>query len=109
MFEGRQLNLAGWTKKVTGVPPMTVGLDSDLMDCFVDGRFANCKLANLVRDDRFEELKPYSHAVQAQLHEASEVAEAARTSRMRPDPERRAQASSRTSPALVRTSQRPWP
>lgn len=50
VFEGSNLNLAGWTKKVTGVPTMTVGsvgLDADLMASFVEGGEAKCNLASL--------------------------------------------------------------
>jgi 2,4-dienoyl-CoA reductase-like NADH-dependent reductase (Old Yellow Enzyme family) len=50
MFENSPLNLAGWTKKVTGIPTMTVGsvgLDSDLMESFIAGRVANRNLASL--------------------------------------------------------------
>jgi 2,4-dienoyl-CoA reductase-like NADH-dependent reductase (Old Yellow Enzyme family) len=49
-YPGNHLNLAGWTRKVTGVPTMTVGsvgLDSDLTESFVAGREANCNLASL--------------------------------------------------------------
>jgi 2,4-dienoyl-CoA reductase-like NADH-dependent reductase (Old Yellow Enzyme family) len=107
-FEGSYLNLAGWTKKVTGVPTMTVGsvgLDSDLMESFVEGRQANCNLASLtdliVRFERSEfdlvgvgrasiadpdwanhmrcgelhKLRPYDHSVLAHLREALRAAE----------------------------------
>ena len=49
-FEGSDLNLAGWVKKVTGVPTMTVGsigLDCDLLASLGEGRTAECNLASL--------------------------------------------------------------
>ena len=49
-FAGSDLNLAGWTKKVTGVPTMTVGsvgLDCDLMESFVEGRHGQRNLRSL--------------------------------------------------------------
>ncbi|MBZ5579109.1 MAG: NADH:flavin oxidoreductase [Acidobacteriia bacterium] len=42
-FEGSGLNLAGWTKKLTGKPTITVGsvgLDNDLMTAFREGKGA---------------------------------------------------------------------
>lgn len=49
-FEGSDLNLAGWVKKVTGVPTMTVGsigLDCDLLASLGEGRTAGLDLASL--------------------------------------------------------------
>jgi len=49
-YEGSDLNLAGWVKKVTGVPTMTVGsigLDRDLIASLGDMQVANCNLASL--------------------------------------------------------------
>lgn len=43
-FEGSELNLAGWTKKLTGKPVITVGsvgLDSDFMSLFKEGKGGN--------------------------------------------------------------------
>ncbi|MDO3675644.1 NADH:flavin oxidoreductase [Paenibacillus ehimensis] len=43
-FEGSDLNLAGWTKKLTGKPTITVGsvgLDVDFMTLFTEGKGAN--------------------------------------------------------------------
>ncbi|OPA73483.1 12-oxophytodienoate reductase [Paenibacillus selenitireducens] len=43
-FEGSELNLAGWTKKLTGKPTITVGsvgLDSEFMSVFTEGKGAN--------------------------------------------------------------------
>jgi len=57
-YEGSDLNLAGWVKKVTGVPTMTVGsigLDCDLLASLGDGLTANCNLASLDQlMDRFD-------------------------------------------------------
>ncbi|MNM72144.1 NADH oxidase [compost metagenome] len=42
-FEGSDLNLAGWTKKLTGKPTITVGsvgLDTDFMSGFTEGKGA---------------------------------------------------------------------
>jgi len=50
VFVGSGLNLAGWVKKLTGVPTMTVGsvgLDADLMQSFIEGGEARCNLASL--------------------------------------------------------------
>ena len=50
MFEDSDLNMAGWVKKVTGVPTMTigsVGLDSDMLASFTEGVEANCNIASL--------------------------------------------------------------
>jgi 2,4-dienoyl-CoA reductase-like NADH-dependent reductase (Old Yellow Enzyme family) len=50
IYEGSDLNLAGWVKKVTGVPTMTVGsvgLDCDLLASLGEGKTANCNLASL--------------------------------------------------------------
>lgn len=49
-FPGSDLNLAGWVKKVTGVPTMTVGsigLDCDLLASLGEGRTAELNLASL--------------------------------------------------------------
>lgn len=43
-FEGSDLNLAGWTKKLTGKPTITVGsvgLDDEFMSLFTQGKGAN--------------------------------------------------------------------
>ena len=43
-FEGSNLNLAGWTKKLTGKPAITVGsvgLDNDMMASFREGKGAD--------------------------------------------------------------------
>jgi 2,4-dienoyl-CoA reductase-like NADH-dependent reductase (Old Yellow Enzyme family) len=109
-FPGSHLNLAGWVKKLTGVPTMTVGsvgLDSDLMESFVDGREANCNFASLtelmarfergefdlvgvgraliaepdwanhLRGGALDRLKPYNHGVLAHLRAALRNAEMA--------------------------------
>ncbi|CAG7600555.1 NADH oxidase [Paenibacillus solanacearum] len=51
-FEGSNLNLAGWTKQLTGLPTITVGsvgLDSDFMSFFTEGKAAgNDKLDGLI-------------------------------------------------------------
>lgn len=42
-FEGSSLNLAGWTKKITGKPTITVGsvgLDNNFIDFFTEGKGA---------------------------------------------------------------------
>ncbi len=49
-FEGSDLNLAGWVKKVTGVPTCTIGsigLDCDLLASLAEGRTAELNLASL--------------------------------------------------------------
>lgn len=49
-FEGSDLNLAGWTKKVTGKPTITVGsigLDCDMLASLSQGQAARCNLASL--------------------------------------------------------------
>ena len=49
-YKDSDLNLAGWVKKMTGVPTMTVGsigLDCDLLASLGDGQTANCNLASL--------------------------------------------------------------
>ncbi len=49
IFEGSDLNLAGWTKKVTGKPTMTigsVGLDCDMQASLGRGQEAGCHLAS---------------------------------------------------------------
>ncbi|MGW2634545.1 12-oxophytodienoate reductase, partial [Streptomyces chattanoogensis] len=91
-FEGTDLNLAGWTKKLTGKPTITVGsvgLDGDFLRAFAGEGAAVGSIDNLLdrleRDefdlvavgrallqdplwaakvlgDRFEELKPYDAA-----------------------------------------------
>ncbi|WP_248925732.1 NADH:flavin oxidoreductase [Paenibacillus hamazuiensis] len=51
-FEGSDLNLAGWTKKLTGKPTITVGsvgLDNDFMSLFTEGKSAeNTKIDGLI-------------------------------------------------------------
>ncbi|PUA39467.1 12-oxophytodienoate reductase [Paenibacillus elgii] len=51
-FEGSDLNLAGWTKKLTGKPTITVGsvgLDEDFMSLFTEGKGAdNSKIDGLI-------------------------------------------------------------
>ncbi|GIQ69506.1 NADH:flavin oxidoreductase [Xylanibacillus composti] len=51
-FEGSDLNLAGWVKKLTGKPTITVGsvgLDSDFMSFFSEGKgAANTKIDGLI-------------------------------------------------------------
>lgn len=51
-FEGADLNLAGWTKKLTGKPTITVGsvgLDGDFMSLFTEGKGAgNTKIDGLI-------------------------------------------------------------
>ncbi|MFD0697707.1 NADH:flavin oxidoreductase [Paenibacillus sp. GCM10027628] len=90
-FPGSDLNLAGWTKKLTGKPTITVGsvgLDSDFMSLFTEGKGAgNATIdrliemlereefdlvavgrallvdpawANKIRDDRTAELIPFT-------------------------------------------------
>ncbi|TAL03929.1 MAG: NADH:flavin oxidoreductase [Rhodospirillaceae bacterium] len=52
VFEGSDLNLAGWTKKVTGKPTMTIGsigLDCDMMSSLMEGRDAGRNLSSLDR------------------------------------------------------------
>ena len=55
-FEGSDLNLAGWTKKLTGKPTITVGsvgLDEDFMTLFTEGKgAANTQIDGLI--DRLE-------------------------------------------------------
>ena len=49
-FEGSDLNFAGWTKKVTGKPTMTIGsigLDCDMQASLGSGQEAGCNLASL--------------------------------------------------------------
>jgi len=49
-FQGSDLNLAGWTKKVTSKPTMTIGsigLDCDMQASLGTGREAGCNLASL--------------------------------------------------------------
>ncbi|AMM92909.1 1,2-oxophytodienoate reductase [Peribacillus simplex] len=58
-FEGSNLNLAGWTKKLTGKPTITVGsvgLDNDFTSHFTEGKSAkNTKIGGLIeRLDREE-------------------------------------------------------
>ncbi|GAB6254392.1 NADH:flavin oxidoreductase [Bacillus cereus] len=43
-FEGSELNLAGWVKKLTGKPTITVGsvgLDNEFLSAFLEGKGAN--------------------------------------------------------------------
>lgn len=51
-FEGSELNLAGWTKKLTGKPTITVGsvgLDGDVTSLFTEGKGAgNDKIDGLI-------------------------------------------------------------
>lgn len=51
-FEGSDLNLAGWVKKLTGKPTITVGsvgLDSDFMSFFTEGKGAgNASIESLM-------------------------------------------------------------
>lgn len=51
-FEGSDLNLAGWTKKLTGKPTITVGsvgLDGEFMSLFTEGKGAgNAKIDGLI-------------------------------------------------------------
>ena len=50
VFEGSDLNFAGWTKKLTGKPTMTigsVGLDCDMQASLGAGQEAGCNLASL--------------------------------------------------------------
>ncbi|MDP4098197.1 NADH:flavin oxidoreductase [Paenibacillus sp. P96] len=51
-FAGSNLNLAGWTKKLTGKPTITVGsvgLDGDFMSLFTEGKGAgNAKVDGLI-------------------------------------------------------------
>ncbi|MGF7036349.1 2,4-dienoyl-CoA reductase-like NADH-dependent reductase (Old Yellow Enzyme family) [Paenibacillus mucilaginosus] len=51
-FEGSELNLAGWTKKLTGKPTITVGsvgLDGDFTNLFTNGEGAgNAKVDGLI-------------------------------------------------------------
>ncbi|MCP3774478.1 NADH:flavin oxidoreductase [Paenibacillus sp. MZ04-78.2] len=51
-FEGSDLNLAGWTKKLTGKPTITVGsvgLDGDFTSLFTEGKGAdNTKIDGLI-------------------------------------------------------------
>lgn len=49
-FEGNNLNLAGWTKKLTGKPTITVGsvgLDADFLPDSGDTQFKEAKIAGL--------------------------------------------------------------
>ena len=95
-FEGSDLNWAGWAKKVTGKPTMTigsVGLDCDMQASLGEGREAGRDLtsldelarrfvrgefdlvgvgramiaepdwAHIVRERKFEQLKPFSPSV----------------------------------------------
>jgi 2,4-dienoyl-CoA reductase-like NADH-dependent reductase (Old Yellow Enzyme family) len=52
-FAGSDLNLAGWTKKLTGKPTITVGsvgLDGDFMSLFTEGKGANhTKIDGLIK------------------------------------------------------------
>ncbi len=97
-FEGSDLNLAGWTRKLTGKPAITVGsvgLDSDFTSLFEEGKGGQAaSLDNLIerldrgefdlvavgrallsdpawaakiRDDRTEELEPFTREALATL------------------------------------------
>ena len=97
-FEGSDLNLAGWTKKITGLPTITVGsvglneefiatyrgqsaspasLDR-LIEMFARGDFdlvavgraliVNPNWADMVKAGRFEDLKPFSLEALPVLH-----------------------------------------
>ncbi len=96
-FEGSDLNFAGWAKKLTGIPTMSVGsvglqadfitsmTDSEMADTHLDelgermerGEFdmiavgrallANPDWANKIRAGQFTELKPYTKEVLASL------------------------------------------
>ncbi|CAN7544667.1 NADH:flavin oxidoreductase [Phenylobacterium sp. LjRoot225] len=51
-FEGSDLNLAGWVKKLTGKPTMTIGsigLDCEMMSSLMEGREAGLNLSSLDR------------------------------------------------------------
>ncbi|MDQ0116515.1 NADH:flavin oxidoreductase [Paenibacillus harenae] len=58
-FEGSDLNLAGWVKKLTGRPTITVGsvgLDSDFTSLFTEGKGAgNFKIDGLIEKLEHEE------------------------------------------------------
>ena len=50
LFPGSDLNLAGWAKKITGKPSMTVGstgLDKEMMDSFTTNEVAGINLRSL--------------------------------------------------------------
>ncbi|CAN7587186.1 12-oxophytodienoate reductase [Phenylobacterium sp. LjRoot219] len=52
IFDGSDMNLAGWTKKVTGKPSMTIGsigLDNDMQSSLMEGVEAGRSLGNLTR------------------------------------------------------------
>jgi 2,4-dienoyl-CoA reductase-like NADH-dependent reductase (Old Yellow Enzyme family) len=99
-FEGSDLNLAGWTQKLSGKPAITVGsvsLDKDFIsekagETFEDGKIvsidnlvermqksefdlvaigraliSNPDWANKVRDNAYDEIKPYDAASLAEL------------------------------------------
>ncbi|HEF1905977.1 TPA: NADH:flavin oxidoreductase [Bacillus cereus] len=60
-FEGSDLNLAGWAKKLTGKPSITVGsvgLDDEFLTAFIDGKGANNasidKLIEMFERDDFD-------------------------------------------------------
>lgn len=60
-FEGSDLNLAGWTKKLTGKPTITVGsvgLDGEFTSALIEGKGANNasldKLIELLERDEFD-------------------------------------------------------
>jgi 2,4-dienoyl-CoA reductase-like NADH-dependent reductase (Old Yellow Enzyme family) len=49
-FEGSDLNLAGWTKKITGAPVITVGsigLDNDFINSFLGKRCSSRSIEDL--------------------------------------------------------------
>jgi 2,4-dienoyl-CoA reductase-like NADH-dependent reductase (Old Yellow Enzyme family) len=96
-FEGSDLNLAGWTKKLTGKPTITVGsvglsgefvagmagesseptsidklldrLDKDEFDMVAVGRalLVDPEWPNKIRDGRADELKAYTKEAMAEL------------------------------------------
>ena len=52
IFEGSDLNLAGWIKKLTGKPTMTcgsIGLDLDMWQCMLEGRNASYSTSSFER------------------------------------------------------------
>jgi 2,4-dienoyl-CoA reductase-like NADH-dependent reductase (Old Yellow Enzyme family) len=60
-FEGSNLNLAGWTKKITGKPTITVGsvgLDGEFLSAFLEGKGANNaglnKLIEMLEREEFD-------------------------------------------------------
>ena len=59
-FTGSDLNLAGWTKRITGKPSITVGsvgLDTDFLRTYAGNKAAPTNVDDLIRcleDDEFE-------------------------------------------------------